>query len=77
MGGGSRFTLFWRNLSKTFEGLGSGLAKLLDLMALKSFQEMEIYFPVISSNIFDPKWQPMPMEFGLRVLGSSHFSESP
>lgn len=24
---------------------------------------------------FDPKWQPMPVEFGSRMLGSSHFSE--
>lgn len=44
-----------------------------DLRAWKSFQELELNFPVISPSILVPK--SMPVEFESRMLGSSHFSE--
>lgn len=41
----------------------------------KVFRSWNWTFSSLHRAFFDPKWQPMPVEFGSRMLGSSHFSE--
>ena len=59
------------------KGLQWGVAQPgpIELMAWKSFPELELYFLVFSLGILDLPWQPMPMEFGSRMLHCSHLSK--